>query len=215
MAPVLLNTRVPLIEETMTIEPPPARFRCGTQKCSVRKVPPRLTSMVRSHRPQLVNRRPHAVDAGVGDDDVEAAVVPRERIDRPRHRFRIGDVGDKRQRVASRPQYLFRGFVDFLRRAAQHADAGALAGESNRRGFANPRSGASDQRDLSLKLSHRHAPRYSSGYNRHTWARFPPAVRNRHWRLPLTGAPDPVDAVLSRQSTTGPTKAARKQGDNP
>jgi hypothetical protein len=87
--------------------------------------------------------------AGVGDDDVEAAVVPRERIDRARDRFRIGDVGDKRQRVASRPPYFFGGLADFVRRAAQHADdAGALTSESNRRSFANPRSGASDQRDL-------------------------------------------------------------------
>lgn len=163
----------------MTIEPPPARFRCGTQKVQRQEGPAEIDvdGAIPLFRPQLVDRRPHAVDAGVGDDDVEAAVVPRERIDRSRHRFRIGDVGDKRQGVASRQHYFFRGLADFVRRAAQHADAGALAGESNRRGFANPRSGASDQRDPSLKLSHAMYLAIARDITRHTWAKFPPASR--------------------------------------
>jgi len=49
VAPAPVKVRVIVDRETITTDPPPARFSQGTAQRSVRKLPRRFTAIVRSH----------------------------------------------------------------------------------------------------------------------------------------------------------------------
>ena len=88
---------IPLIEETQTIRPF-ARSRSRSSSASlIRSSLERLISISRSQRSaSMPAERLVAGDAGVVDDDVDAAVVGLERVADLRRRLGVGDVGDDR-----------------------------------------------------------------------------------------------------------------------
>ena len=89
---------IPLIEETQTIRP----FSSQQVALEQRVVDPLLAGEVDLHqqRPALLvhaAERLVAGDAGVVDDDVDAAVGGLERVADLRRRLGVGDVGDDRE----------------------------------------------------------------------------------------------------------------------
>ena len=101
---------------------------------------------------ELVDRRPGAVDAGIGDQQVQPAGLVDQAVEGGGHGGFVGGVGGQRQRPAA-------GFGDVgadrrgpVRQQVQHADSGPVPRQppGGRRADAGPRAG--DQRDLALEF---------------------------------------------------------------
>ena len=133
MAPELLKMRVPLTEAVMTTAPAPARLRCAVVQGEVGSAQVDVDGPVPLVGLKLVDRRPDAVDAGVGDDDVEAAETLDQFAHRALERLGIGDIGPQRQGVAAGLADLHGSPVHLLAGAAQDADAGAGCRQPHRR----------------------------------------------------------------------------------
>jgi hypothetical protein len=94
VAPGVVKVLVPLIDETTTIDPPPACFRYGTLVRILRKVPVKLTAIVLFHSSSFRSSiGAHAIDAGVGHDDIKPAEISDEVIDGLDQLQFIGNVG--------------------------------------------------------------------------------------------------------------------------
>lgn len=102
-------------------------------------------------RRQAVDRRPGAVDARIGNNDVEAAERAGELLDGGAHRCFVRDIRRKRQRRAALSADFGGNRLHLVGAAAQHTDAGAVASERQRGGLADPGSRAGDEGDLSCK----------------------------------------------------------------
>lgn len=73
-------------------------------------------------RLEVVDRRPDAVDAGIGDDNVEPPEFLRKLIDRLAHPVFIGNVGNEHQRLPASLLDFPGGPVDLASRMAEQAD---------------------------------------------------------------------------------------------
>src|SRR5690606_6685367 len=108
-------------------------------------------------RPQLVDRSPDAVNAGVGEYDVEAVETIDQFADTGFQRVRIRNIRAQWQSFAAGGLDLLGRLPDFGLGVAQRADPGSFPREPNRRRLADARTGARDQRDLPFQL-HRTLP---------------------------------------------------------
>jgi hypothetical protein len=102
VAPGVVKVRLPLIEETTMIEPPPRlQMRHGEMQRQIGAAQVDGDRPVELFRLQVVDRRPDAVDAGIGDDDVEPPEFSGKPIDRCAHPALVGNVGFEHQRFCA------------------------------------------------------------------------------------------------------------------
>ena len=128
-------------------------------------------------------------DAGVGDDDVEAAEALDGVVGGALHGVEIGDVGGTARRLAAGGRDLGHDVGQRLGTATGDRDRGTLGGEGDGDGRADAGAAAGDQRDLAREVTHG-CPR-RSGTSSHSEAADPAARTRRRSR---TRAP-----VLRRQ----------------
>jgi len=87
---------------------------------------------------QLVDRRPHAVDAGVGEHDVEPPESGDQPLDHLPHRLGVRDVGHQGNGFPAGGLDLIRGLAHLGFRAAERADARARFRQTQGGRFADP-----------------------------------------------------------------------------
>jgi hypothetical protein len=111
---------------------------------AVKNVPRRLILMVSSHSSgvEFVNRRPNAVDSGVGENRVEPSEFFNGLRDGFFHFSGVGNVRQNRDCLAARRFYFVNRFAQFVFRPPERRDARAFFGKQESpplSRFPNPR----------------------------------------------------------------------------
>ena len=136
----------------MTMEPPWRRRAgraCGDAEEGALEVD--IHSLVVFVGRDVGDGRPDAVDAGVGEKDVEAAVALRELVYGGAKSGGVTDVGTEGNGAGTDGVDLGSCLVKDVRRDVEQADAGAFLREFERCRATDAGCGAGDERDLVLQ----------------------------------------------------------------
>ena len=97
---------------------------------------------------EVFNRRPNAINSGVGENNIELAESFDGFFNRALHVAGFGNIGLNGDGFAANFLDLRDGLRDFVARIGERDDFGALLREKQRRGFADARTCAGNERDF-------------------------------------------------------------------